>query len=152
MVGTKWSGYNRILFLHTYTRTYTQRSKVFLCKRKVDNSLIVIKQITVDELQKEDRKAAMNEIDILERLKHPNIIAYFDSFVDDKSLMIVMEYAPGGTLFDFIQDRNGTLLGEEVHTLREFVWIVEMNKGCELTLIYWINPPNLKMCFRGSEN
>lgn len=87
----------------------------------MDNSLIVIKQITVDELQKEDRKAAMNEIDILERLKHPNIIAYFDSFVDDKSLMIVMEYAPGGTLFDFIQDRNGTLLGEEVHTLREFV-------------------------------
>lgn len=85
----------------------------------MDNSLIVIKQITVDELQKEDRKAAMNEIDILERLKHPNIIAYFDSFVDDKSLMIVMEYAPGGTLFDFIQDRNGTLLGEEVHTLRE---------------------------------
>ena len=105
---------------HTHTHTHTH-SKVFLCKRKVDNSLIVIKQITVDELQKEDRKAAMNEIDILERLKHPNIIAYFDSFVDDKSLMIVMEYAPGGTLFDFIQDRNGTLLGEEVHTLREFV-------------------------------
>ena len=84
--------------------------------------MIVIKQITVDELQKEDRKAAMNEIDILERLKHPNIIAYFDSFVDDKSLMIVMEYAPGGTLFDFIQDRNGTLLGEEVHTLRESLY------------------------------
>ena len=102
-----------------YTHTH---SKVFLCKRKVDNSLIVIKQITVDELQKEDRKAAMNEIDILERLKHPNIIAYFDSFVDDKSLMIVMEYAPGGTLFDFIQDRNGTLLGEEVHTLRESLY------------------------------
>ena len=30
--------------------------------------------------------------------------------------MIVMEYAPGGTLFDFIQDRNGVLLEEEVST------------------------------------
>ena len=129
-VDVKWWAPNEVaiiesyFFTHTHTHTHSclythTHSKVFLCKRKVDNSLIVIKQITVDELQKEDRKAAMNEIDILERLKHPNIIAYFDSFVDDKSLMIVMEYAPGGTLFDFIQDRNGTLLGEEVHTLRE---------------------------------
>ena len=67
----------------------------------------------------------MNEINILAMLKHPNIIAYFDSFVDEKSLMIVMEYAPGGTLFEFIQERNGTLLGEEVRTLRGFVWTVE---------------------------
>ena len=28
--------------------------------------------------------------------------------------MIVMEYAPGGTLFEFIQDRSGLLLEEEV--------------------------------------
>ena len=68
----------------------------------------------------------MNEINILAMLKHPNIIAYFDSFVDEKSLMIVMEYAPGGTLFEFIQERNGTLLGEEVRTLRGFVWTIEM--------------------------
>ena len=127
----KWWAPNEVAIIESYFCTHTHthslmlvhtHSKVFLCKRKVDNSLIVIKQITVDELQKEDRKAAMNEIDILERLKHPNIIAYFDSFVDDKSLMIVMEYAPGGTLFDFIQDRNGTLLGEEVHTLRESLY------------------------------
>ncbi len=30
--------------------------------------------------------------------------------------MIVMEYAPGGTLYDFIMDRNGVLLDEEVRT------------------------------------
>lgn len=54
------------------------------------------------------------QVEVLSILKHPNIIAYFDNFVEEKSLMIVMEYAPGGTLFEFIQDRSGLLLEEEV--------------------------------------
>ena len=53
-------------------------------------------------------------MEVLSILKHPNIIAYFDNFVEEKSLMIVMEYAPGGTLFEFIQDRNGVFMEEEV--------------------------------------
>lgn len=47
-------------------------------------------------------------------LKHPNIIAYYDNFVEEKSLVIVMEYAPGGTLHEFIQERNGALMEEDV--------------------------------------
>ena len=54
------------------------------------------------------------QVEVLSILKHPNIIAYFDNFVEEKSLMIVMEYAPGGTLFEFIQDRSGVLMEEEV--------------------------------------
>ena len=50
-------------------------------------------------------------------LKHPNIVAHYDNFVDEKSLMIVMEYAPGGTLHDFIQERNGNLVQEKVRPL-----------------------------------
>ena len=61
------------------------------------------------------------KVEVLSILKHPNIIAYFDNFVEEKSLMIVMEYAPGGTLFEFIQDRNGVLLEEEVCP-HGFVW------------------------------
>ncbi len=38
-------------------------------------------------------------------LHHPNIIEYFDSFAHDKSMMIVMEYAAGGTLFDLLESR-----------------------------------------------
>lgn len=68
----------------------------------------------MDELPPEERKAAMNEVDVLSVLQHPNIVAYYNSFVEDKSLMIVMEYAPGGTLCELIQERNGKLLEEEV--------------------------------------
>lgn len=77
---------------------------------------MVIKQIPVDDLGKEERFAALNEVKVLAMLQHPNIIAYYDNFVDEKSLIIVMEYAPGGTLHEFIQERNLQLLDEDVST------------------------------------
>lgn len=88
--------------------------KVFLVRRIVDSRHVVIKQIPVDDLGKEERFSALNEVKVLAMLQHPNIIAYYDNFVDEKSLMIVMEYAPGGTLHDFIQERNSVLLDEDV--------------------------------------
>lgn len=88
--------------------------KVFLCKNLSDKNHVVIKQIPVDELPSEERKSAMNEINVLSMLQHPNIVAYYHSFVEEKSLMIAMEYAPGGTLCELIQERNGKLFEEEV--------------------------------------
>lgn len=57
----------------------------------------------MEEMTVEERQAALNEVKVLDMLDHPNIIAYYDSFVEDKALMIVMEYAEGGTIFDFLQ-------------------------------------------------
>lgn len=87
---------------------------MFLVRRIADSRQVVIKQIPVDDLGKDERHIALNEVKVLAMLKHPNIIAYFDNFVDEKSLMIVMEYAPGGTLHEFIQERNLVLLDEDV--------------------------------------
>ena len=77
---------------------------------------MVIKQIPVDDLPIEERRSSMNEVSVLKMLQHPNIVAYYDSFVEEKSLMIAMEYAPGGTLYEFITERAGKLLLEEVHS------------------------------------
>ena len=88
--------------------------RVFLCRRRADRYPVVIKQIPVDELESEERKSAVNEVNVLAMLKHPNIVAYYDNFMEDKSLMIAMEYAPGGTLYEFIQERNKNPLDEEV--------------------------------------
>ena len=55
-------------------------------------------------------------------LHHPNIIAYYDSFVEDKALMIVMEYAEGGTIFEYLQSRDSLLEEEEI--LQLFVQMV----------------------------
>ena len=39
-----------------------------------------------------------NEIKILTNLAHPNIIAYYGSFMHDACMHIVMEYADGDSL------------------------------------------------------
>ncbi len=87
---------------------------MYLVKRKGDERLVVIKQIPVDDLGKEERFSAMNEVKVLSMLKHPNIIAYYENFVEEKSLWIVMEYAPGETLHRFIDERNMQLMDEDV--------------------------------------
>jgi NIMA (never in mitosis gene a)-related kinase len=96
---------------------------VYLCRRRVDNYLVIIKQIPVEEMTKEERQSALNEVTVLSRFKHPNIIRYFESFVEDKALMIAMEYAQGGTIFDYLQQRGGKLLDED-EILRLFVQIL----------------------------
>ncbi|XP_068720609.1 serine/threonine-protein kinase Nek8-like [Montipora capricornis] len=96
---------------------------VYLCRRISDGCLFIIKQIPVEEMSKEERQAAMNEVKVLAMLKHPNIIAYFDSFFEEKALMIVMEYAQGGTVYNFLEERKGKLLDEE-EIIRLFVQIM----------------------------
>ena len=46
----------------------------------------------------DERQSAINEVKVLSVLKYPNIIGYYDSFYEDKALMIVMEYAEGKSL------------------------------------------------------
>lgn len=86
---------------------------VYLCRRIADKMLVIVKQICVDQMTKEERLVSLNESKVLSRLKHPNIIAYYENFLDEQSIVIVMEYAPGGTLYDYLQQREGKLLSEE---------------------------------------
>lgn len=46
-------------------------------------------------MTKDERQAALNEVKVLSMLHHPNIIQYYENFLEDKALMIVMEYAQG---------------------------------------------------------
>ncbi|XP_059829337.1 serine/threonine-protein kinase Nek8 isoform X5 [Hypanus sabinus] len=87
-------------------------SIVHLCLRKADQKLVILKQIPVEQMTKDERLAAQNECQVLKLLNHPNIIEYYENFLEDKALMIAMEYAPGGTLAEYIQKRN-SLLDEE---------------------------------------
>ena len=96
---------------------------VHLCLRKADQKLVILKQIPVEQMTKEERQAAQNECQVLKLLNHPNVIEYYENFLEDKALMIAMEYAPGGTLAEFIQKRCNSLLEEET-ILHFFVQIL----------------------------
>lgn len=42
------------------------------------------------------------EVDILTKLDHPNIVKYYETYNDDKYMYLVMEYIGGGELFEKI--------------------------------------------------
>ena len=75
--------------------------KAYLCKNLQDNSPCVIKQIILDEMDNEERQDTLNEVIILKRLDHSNIIKFKDVFTKTKpnnTLNIVTEYADDGDL------------------------------------------------------
>lgn len=80
-----------------------------------DNSLVVWKEVSLDKCSQKEQDDSQNEIDILALLDHPNIISYFNHFLDTDSmtLFIEMEYANGGTLYEKILNQGKTSLTEE---------------------------------------
>ena len=75
--------------------------KAYLCENLQDNSYCVMKQIILDTLDDKEKKETLNEVMILKKLDHSNIIKFLDAFTRTKpntTLNIVMEYADGGDL------------------------------------------------------
>ncbi|XP_039254767.2 serine/threonine-protein kinase Nek8-like isoform X1 [Styela clava] len=95
---------------------------VYLCSRKTDKKLLILKEIPMDAMTAEERGAARNEVQILKVLSHPNIIQYYENFLDGTRLVIAMEYAQGGTLYQYLKKQT-SLLGEE-EVLHLFVQIL----------------------------
>lgn len=77
-----------------------------LYRKTSDDSLVVIKEINMIELTASERLMALNEVQVLSVLDHPNIISYYRSFEKDGILMIEMEYADGGTLAQLLSRQN----------------------------------------------
>ncbi|XP_059148769.1 uncharacterized protein LOC131935999 [Physella acuta] len=84
-----------------------------LYKKKDDESLVVLKEINMHDLNASERQLALNEVSVLAMLDHPNIISYYDSFEEDGVLMIEMEYADNGTLAQFLAKQQDRLLEEK---------------------------------------
>jgi len=78
--------------------------KAILCKRKSDSKLCIIKQISLAKLSARDAKATEQESTLLSKLKHPNIVTFWESFSENNCLHIVMEFADGGDLDHYIKN------------------------------------------------
>ncbi|CAB4061412.1 Sodium/calcium exchanger 3,Sodium/calcium exchanger 1,Sodium/calcium exchanger 2 [Lepeophtheirus salmonis] len=85
-----------------------------LYQRQIDGLFVIIKEINMLELSASDRALALNEVKVLAKMDHPNIVAYFDSFEVDGVLMIEMEYADGGNLADDLEKRTIRMKEQEV--------------------------------------
>ncbi|RZF37366.1 hypothetical protein LSTR_LSTR010461 [Laodelphax striatellus] len=90
-----------------------------LCRRRVDNTVVVVKQINTP-INEEDSKVVAKEVSILSSLRHRHIVRYFDTFLDAEGrLSIVMEWARGGSLEELIQRRSSTCnsMGPSTHSV-----------------------------------
>ena len=72
--------------------------KVYLVKNKLLNNLFAMKIINkTDDNEKEED--IMNEINILRKMDHPNIVKIHDFYTTLKEYILVTEYCPEGELF-----------------------------------------------------
>ena len=78
----------------------------YLARRNTDGKEVILKKIQMDQMTTGDRQSILTEIKVLAMLHHPNVIEYFENFLQDKAMMIVMEYAAGGTLYDLYDWRE----------------------------------------------
>lgn len=53
------------------------------------------KEVDLTRLSEKERRDALNEIVILALLQHDNIIAYYNHFMDNTTLLIELEYCNG---------------------------------------------------------
>ena len=57
--------------------------------------LWVSKKIPLSALKEDEQKNALQEANLLKTLTHPHIVQYKDSFIEDNTLVIIMEYCAG---------------------------------------------------------
>ena len=80
------------------------------------NKRYVLKRVPLHTLSSKEKKAAEQEVALLQKLQHPNIVRYKDSFLDnrDRDLCIIMRYCEGGDLSSKIKQYNGKPIPEPI--------------------------------------
>lgn len=68
-----------------------------------DGQTYCIKKINVTNMSPKHQREALQEVSILKKLDHPNIIKYYSNFMEDECVCIVMEFAEGGDLQKLIR-------------------------------------------------
>ena len=71
---------------------------VYLALRHRDNQNYVLKNISIGELSHKEQLEAINEVKLLASITSVYVVKYFDSFVEEDTLHIVMEYCDKGDL------------------------------------------------------
>ncbi|XP_069748598.1 serine/threonine-protein kinase Nek5-like [Narcine bancroftii] len=86
--------------------------KAFLVKTKGDSTQVV-KEIKIAKMHQKEREDSFREVTLLEKMKHPNIVTFLDSFEERQNLYIVIDYCDGGDLMQRVNMQHGVCFEEE---------------------------------------
>ena len=75
---------------------YTVLKRESLCTQVIIQ-VLARKEIDYRRMSLEEKKQLVAEVNILRELQHPNIVRYYERFVDKENLLIyiIMEYCEG---------------------------------------------------------
>ncbi|KAL2090540.1 hypothetical protein ACEWY4_012803 [Coilia grayii] len=93
-------------------------------KKAIERSgrLVAIKSIRKDKIKDEqDLVHIRREIEIMSSLSHPHIITIYEVFENKDKIVIVMEYASRGDLYDYLSQRQTVPEAEARHLFRQIV-------------------------------
>ena len=74
--------------------------------------MVAVKSVPTDGLDPNDLEAIEHEIRMIKGLSHPNIVRYLGTENRKHTLNIFLEYAPGGSLRQLLQERGSAPLDE----------------------------------------
>ena len=82
---------------------------VYLVKHNVTGSVRAMKEIKKisNEGEEDNELEIINEINILMKMDHPNIVKIFGFYITKNYYYLITEYCEGGSLFDLIINNNG---------------------------------------------
>ncbi|NXG80195.1 NEK3 kinase, partial [Baryphthengus martii] len=98
--------------------------RALLVHHRISDQKYAMKEIRLP-MSSSDVENSRKEAVLLAKMKHPNIVAYKDSFEADGHLYIVMEYCDDGDLMQKIKHQRGKLFPED--TILH--WFVQMCLG-----------------------
>ena len=100
-------------------------STVYKIKSKIDNNIYCLKKINIKKTP--DKR---NEINILSKLHHPNLVQYISSCSDDEGIYIIMEFCIYGDLYSLLH----MVKKKRVYVNEDIIWDIAYQ--CLLGLEY----------------
>ncbi|NWY18721.1 NUAK1 kinase, partial [Aphelocoma coerulescens] len=96
--------------------------KVKRAIERFSGRVVAIKSIRKDKIKDEqDMVHIRREIEIMSSLSHPHIITIYEVFENKDKIVIIMEYASKGELYDYISERRRLSERETRHFFRQIV-------------------------------
>jgi serine/threonine protein kinase len=85
-------------------------SRVHIAQHIPTGNFAAAKIIELSALNSDELKGMIREVSVFHLVSHPNICGLYRASIVDNSLILFMEFAPGGTLFELVRGKKG--LGE----------------------------------------
>ncbi|XP_010863940.2 MAP/microtubule affinity-regulating kinase 4 isoform X2 [Esox lucius] len=104
-------------------------AKVKLARHILTGKEVAIKIIDKTQLNPTSLQKLFREVRIMKGLNHPNIVQLFEVIETDKTLYLIMEYASGGEVFDYLVS-HGRM--KEIEARAKFRQIVSAVHYCHM--------------------